>query len=159
MKAGKIIKRVLLAILLILVVLTVAYWDLVVYGIRQGKGQLTIIWNAKPVEEFLANPDFPDSLKQKLVLINEVRKYAIDSLGLKDTKNYKTLYDQKGEEIMWVVTASEPFKLKAKEWKFPVLGSVPYKGFFNKELALKLREELIEEGWDVSLQLVLVSFA
>lgn len=152
MKPGKIIKRILLAILLILAVLTVAYWDLVIYGIRQGKGQFNIIWNARPVEEFLNNPDFPDSLKQKLVLINEVRRYAIDSLGLKDTKNYKTLFDQKGEEIMWVVTASEPFKLKAKEWEFPVLGSVPYKGFFNKELALKLREDLIEEGWDVSIR-------
>jgi predicted aminopeptidase len=151
-KAGKVIKRILLALLLILVVLTVAYWDLVIYGIRQGKGQLNIIWNARPVEHFLEDPAFPDSLKQKLVLINEVRKYAIDSLGLKDTKNYKTLYDQKGEEIMWVVTASEPFKLKAKEWEFPVLGSVPYKGFFNKDLALKLREELVNEGWDVSIR-------
>jgi predicted aminopeptidase len=152
LKAKKIIKRILLALLLIVLVLTVAYWDLVVYGIRQGKGQLNIIWNARPVEEFLNNPEFPDSLKQKLVLINEVRRYAIDSLGLKDTKNYKTLYDQKGEEIMWVVTASEQFRLKAKEWEFPVLGSVPYKGFFKKELALKLREELIKEGWDVSIR-------
>lgn len=132
--------------------MTIAYWELVVYGIRQGRGQLHIIWNAKPVEDFLNNPDFPDSLKQKLVLINEVRQYAIDSLGLKDTKNYKTLYDQKGEEIMWVVTASERFKLKAKEWTFPVLGSVPYKGFFNKQLALELREQLIKEGWDVSIR-------
>jgi predicted aminopeptidase len=152
LKARKIFKRVLLGILIIVSVLTVVYWQLVVYGIRQGKGQLNIIWSAKPVEEFLDNPDFPDSLKQKLVLINEVRRYAIDSLGLKDTRNYKTLYDQKGEEIMWVVTASEPFKLKAKEWDFPILGSVPYKGFFNKNLALELREELVKEGWDVSIR-------
>lgn len=137
---------------MIVLVLTVAYWDLVVYGLRQGKGQLNIIWNARPVEEFLASPDFPDSLKQKLVLINEVRRYAIDSLGLKDTRNYKTLFDQKGEEIMWVVTASEPFRLKAKEWKFPVIGSVPYKGFFNKQLAIDLRTELVKEGWDVSIR-------
>jgi predicted aminopeptidase len=152
LKARKIFKRVLQGILAIIIILTVVYWDLIVYGIRQGKGQLNIIWNARPVEEFLDNPQFPDSLKRKLVLINEVRRYAIDSLGLKDTRNYKTLYDQKGQEIMWVVTASEPFKLKAKEWDFPVLGSVPYKGFFNKDLALKLREELIEEGWDVSIR-------
>jgi predicted aminopeptidase len=151
-KTGKIIKRSLLALSASVLVLTVAYWDLVVYGIRQGKGQLNIIWNAKPVEEFLADPEFPDSLKQKLHLINEVRRYAIDSLGLKDTRNYKTLFDQKGEEIMWVVTASEPFKLKAKEWRFPVLGSVPYKGFFNKELAIDLRAELVKDGWDVSIR-------
>jgi predicted aminopeptidase len=151
-KTRKIIRRILLALLIIIGVLVLVYWDLVVYGIRQARGQMNIIYNARPVEEFLNNPDFPDSLRKKLVMINEVRRYAIDSLGLKDTKNYKTLYDQKGEEIMWVVTACEPFKLKAREWTFPVLGSVPYKGFFNKDLALALRDELKKEGWDVSIR-------
>jgi predicted aminopeptidase len=151
-KAGKIIKRIFLALLLIIGVLVVVYWNLVIYGIRQAKGQLYIIWNARPVEEFLTDPNFPDSLKEKLVLINKVRRYAIDSLGLKDTKNYKTLYDQKGEEVMWVVTASEPFRLKAKEWKFPILGAVPYKGFFRKDLAISLREQLQKDGWDVSIR-------
>ena len=125
---------------------------MVVYGLRQGKGQFTIIWNARPVEEALKDPTFPDSLKTKLILIENVRKYAIDSLGLKDTENYKTLYDQKGEEIMWVVTACEPFAFKPKEWKFPILGAVPYKGFFIKEKAIELRNELEKEGWDTSIR-------
>jgi predicted aminopeptidase len=151
-KTGKIIRRMFIALLVVVAALTAIYWELVIYGIRQGKGQLNIIWNARPVEEYLQNPQFPDSLKAKLVLINEVRRYAIDSLGLKDTKNYKTLFDQKGEEIMWVVTASEPFRLKAKEWTFPILGAVPYKGFFNKQRAITLRDELQKEGWDVSIR-------
>jgi predicted aminopeptidase len=151
-KAGKIIKRVLLSLLAIILLLVIFYWDLVSYGVRQGKGQLNIVWNAKPVEEFLSDPAFPDSLKAKLKLIEHIREYAIDSLGLKDTKNYKTLYDQKGKEIMWVVTASEPFKLKPKEWTFPVLGAVPYKGFFEKELAIELKNELEKQGYDVSIR-------
>jgi predicted aminopeptidase len=151
-KAGKIIKRSLLALLLIIVALVIIYWELVVYGFRQGKGQFTIIWNARPVEEVLKDPVIPDSIKTKLYLIERVRKYAIDSLGLKDTENYKTLYDQKGEEIMWVVTACEPFRFKPKEWKFPILGAVPYKGFFIKEKAIELRNELEKEGWDTSIR-------
>ena len=150
--ARKIIKRILLAVLVAIVTLVIAQWDLVRYGIEQGRGQMNIVWNAKPVEHFLESPDFPDSLKAKLRLINRVRQFAIDSLSLKDTKNYKTLYDQKGEEVMWVVMASEPFRLKAKEWHFPVIGSVPYKGFFDKQKALKLRDELIAEGWDVNIR-------
>jgi predicted aminopeptidase len=151
-KAGKIIKRILLALLLVIIALVVVYWELVVYGFRQGKGQLNIIWNARPVEEVMKDPAIPDSIKTKLHLIERVRKYAVDSLGLKDTENYKTLYDQKGEEIMWVVTACEPFKFKPKEWKFPILGSVPYKGFFIKEKAIELRNELDKEGWDTSIR-------
>src|SRR5688572_21409953 len=148
----RVFKRILWSVLALVLILAIAYWDLLLYGIRQGRGQLNIVWNARPVDEFMKDPAFPDSLKARLRLIDEVRRYAIDSLGLKDTENYKTLYDQKGEEIMWVVTACEPFRLKAKEWDFPVLGSVPYKGFFNKKLALQLREELQREGWDVSIR-------
>jgi predicted aminopeptidase len=143
------IKRILLGLLAVVLVLVLVYRELVVYGIRQGYGQLNIIWKARPVEEFLRDPVFPDSLKARLRLIDEVRKFAIDSLGLKDTENYKIMYDQKGEEIMWVVMASEPFRMKPKEWKFPVIGAVPYKGFFNKERAIALQQELEREGWDV----------
>src|SRR5687768_4885395 len=148
----KTIKWILVVLLTTLIVLGIVYGELITYGLQQGYGQLNIIWNAKPVEEYYKDPSFPDSLKVRLQLIKEIRKYAIDSLGLKDTDNYKTLYDQKGEEVMWVVLASEPFRLKPREWKFPILGSVPYKGFFKKERALKLKRELEKEGWDVIIR-------
>ncbi len=146
------IKKIILGILLILAILIAWNWSLVNYGLRQGYGQVSLVWKARPIEEFLANPDFPDSLKAKLRLIQEIRNYAIDSLGLKDTDNYKTLFDQRGEEIMWVVQACEPFELKTKTWNFPVIGELPYKGFFEKEKAIDERHRLESEGFDVSIR-------
>jgi predicted aminopeptidase len=148
----KMIRRIFFIFLFVLFVLVVWNWSLLVYGINQGIGQLRIVWNAKPIEEVMRDPAFPDSLKQKLKLIDEVRKFAIDSLGLKDTDNYKTLFDQKGEELMWVVTACAPFELKPKTWTFPIVGEVPYKGFFDKEKAKKERDRLVQEGFDVSVR-------
>jgi predicted aminopeptidase len=147
-----VIKRILLSLLAVIVILAVWQWQWVVYGARMGAGQFKIIWNAKPVEEFLADPNFPDSLKTKLHLIEEVRKFAIDSLGLKDTKNYKTLFDQKGEELMWVVQACEAFELKPKQWDYPIVGPMPYKGFFEKEKAIAEAKSLNTQGYDVSVR-------
>jgi predicted aminopeptidase len=62
------------------------------------------------------------------------------------------MYDQKGQELMWVVIACEPFRLKEKRWDFPVVGSVPYKGFFNREKAIKEKESLEKDNWDVSVR-------
>jgi predicted aminopeptidase len=146
------IKKTLLAISVTLFVLIAWQWELIHYGARMGWGQLKIIWGAQPVETFLNDPNFPDSLKTKLHLIEEVRKFAIDSLGLKDTENYKTLFDQRGQELMWVVQACGPFELKPKLWHFPVVGDLPYKGFFEKEKALTLRKQLISENYDVSVR-------
>jgi predicted aminopeptidase len=146
------LKKIGLVVLLALLVLGIYYRELIAYGIGQGLGQLRIIREARPVEEFMKDPNFPDSLKAKLKLIAQARQYAIDSLGLNDTDNYKTLYDQKGKELMWVVTACEPFRLKEKRWEFPVVGSVPYKGYFDREKAIKEKERLESDNWDVSIR-------
>lgn len=150
MKSRK--RKILFGILAVLLIAIIYYWSLIVYGLEQGLGQLRIVRNARPVEEFIQDPNFPDSLKQKLYLIDEIRKFAIDSLGLRDTENYKTLFDQQGEEVMWVVTACEAFHFRPKTWDFPVVGTVPYKGYFNKDKALTEAKKLKDEGWDVSVR-------
>ena len=53
---------------------------------------------------------------------------------------------------MWVVLAAEAYQLKPKEWKFPIIGTVPYKGFFNKQKAINLKKELESEGYDVIIR-------
>jgi predicted aminopeptidase len=146
------IRKAFAGLAFVLLLLIALNWELIGYGVQQGVGQFKIVWEARPVNEVMIDPQFPDSLKRKLKFIEEVRQYAIDSLGLKDTENYKTIYDQQGKELMWVVTACEPFSFTQKLWKFPVLGSVPYKGFFNEQRALKEREKLLAEGWDVSIR-------
>jgi len=146
------IKKILLSVSVILIVLIIWQWQLIGYGARMGLGQLKIIWGAKPVETFLNDPNFPDTLKTKLHLIEEIRKFAIDSLGLKDTENYKTLFDQRGQELMWVVQACGPFELKPKLWHFPIVGDLPYKGFFEKEKAIAERKKLVSENYDVSIR-------
>ena len=126
--------------------------DLLSYATAQGIGQLRIVWNARPISEVLTDPSTPDSISERLKFVGQVRKYAIDSLGLNDTKNYTTYYDQHGQEILWVVTACDPFQLKEKVWEFPIVGKVPYKGFFSPE---KAKEEALiwkQNGLDVSVR-------
>jgi predicted aminopeptidase len=148
----KIGRRILVVLIILFAALLIVFHELIFYGLSQAKGQLHIIRNAKPLSYYLNDPDFPDSLKQKLHFIEEVRRYAIDSLGLENTKNYTTLYDQMGKDLMWVVTACKPFALEPKEWKFPIVGAVPYKGFFVEDKARKLAQQLNEEGWDTDVR-------
>ncbi len=119
------------------------------YGIRQAKGQLRIVFNTRPVKEILANPAFPDSLRHKIELIEEIKKFTVDSLGLLPSKSYTSYYDQQGEPILWVITASPPYSLEAIAWKFPILGEFSYKGHFEKERAAEEASALRKEGFDV----------
>lgn len=148
------IKKFLIFFFGLLLILFLWQYKLVLYGIGQGKGQLEILLNTQAVEEVLSDPNIPDTTKQKLRLIQEVRKFAFDSLGINSSKNYTTIYDQKGKPSLWVVTASERFALKAKEWTFPFLGNVSYKGFFDYDKALKEEAKLKEKGWDTYIGIV-----
>lgn len=150
-KNKKIFKKLLYAIMLMVILLVAWQWELVYYGISQARGQVRVLWNAKPVEEIINDPSYPDSLKVKIKLVQEIRAYAFDSLGLTRSENYTTMYDQQGKPLLWVVTGSEPFQLKEKEWSFPILGTFSYKGFFVYEKAQKEENELKKSGLDASI--------
>ena len=140
-------------ILVVVIISAFCAWNcsVIVYGIRQGVGQLHIVNNARPIAEVMADSTFPDSLKPKLLLIQEIRKFAVDSLGINESDNYTEVYDQKGKPAMYVVTACNPYEMKPYEWHFSFLGKFTYKGFFVKERAQKEEESLKEMGLDTEL--------
>lgn len=147
----KLRNKILLGILAILILLVAFNYKLVRYGIEQGLGQLEMVRNAVPIDDLLADPEYPDSLKQKLLLIKEIRRYAIDSLHLKDSKNYNAVYDLKGRPTAYVVQACEKYRIKKYLWKFPVVGKLPYKGFFDEEDAKKEAALLEKQGYDTRI--------
>jgi len=75
-----VLKKILLALLLMLIIAGVYYRDLVSYGWMQGKGQLGILMNVEDTNDVLADPAFPDSLKAKIRLIEEIKQFGVDSL-------------------------------------------------------------------------------
>jgi predicted aminopeptidase len=124
---------------------------LIVYGISQAKGQLHIISNARNIDDVMSDPQFSDTLKQKLTLISEIKSFAFDSLGINPSDNYSTVFDQKRKPILWTVSASEPYEMKAKEWVFPFLGTVSYIGYFDKEPLQKEVLGLVKENYDIDV--------
>jgi predicted aminopeptidase len=144
-------KKIVLALVVILVILGIYYRELVSYGYMQAKGQLHILWNTRPVTEVLKDPTLPDSLKQRLKLIGEIKQFAVDSLRLDSSGSYTEFFDQKGQPILWVITASEKYQLTPKEWRFPIIGTFAYKGFFDTTRAHTEEKALIAEGYDTQI--------
>lgn len=145
-------KKIIWSFLTVLAIVCVWQWKLINYGIAQGKGQWKIIQGAVPVEDVLTDPDFPDSLKAKIQIIQKAKLFAYEHLHLKESDNYSTFYDLEGDVPLWNISASEAYSLTPKTWWFPVVGSVPYKGFFEKEKGKLLQDELQNEGWDTRMR-------
>ncbi|MBE9464118.1 aminopeptidase [Dyadobacter subterraneus] len=145
------IKKIFLGLLIFLILLGFYYHDLVSYGWMQAKGQVTILMNVQDVEEVLNDPAFPDSLKSRIRLIEEIKQFGVDSLGLSPSKNYTTFYNQHGKPLIWVINASDRYRINAYKWSFPIIGTFPYKGYFDSTRAVREEKVLKQEGFDTDI--------
>lgn len=127
------------------------------YVTEQGLIYLAHLNRAKSIQEILKNPKkykLSDEEVQKLKLIQDVQKYAIEKIGLKESQNYTKYIKLKDDRraFVYLVLAANKYELKPYYWDFPVSGRVPYKGFFELEKAKALGKELESQGYDVSLR-------
>lgn len=128
--------------------------QLTVYLLKMGQGQLNIILNTQKIDDLLKDDNFKKEAKEKLLLVEEIKRYSVDSLGYKQTRNFTTYFNQEGQPTLWVVTACRPFSFEAYEWEFPLLGRVSYKGYFNYTQALIEYQRLTALGYDADLSTV-----
>ncbi len=121
------------------------------YILKQYQGQRKIQREMRPVADVLADPSVSDAAKAKLRWVLQAREYGIAHVGLAETDNYTWYYDTGGKPVAWNVTACRKHAFKERRWWFPIVGSVPYLGFFDKEDALAEKRGLDEAGWDTHL--------
>ena len=136
-----------------LIIILINYFELISYGFQQGYGQMQVLWNAQAVEEILTDPDFPDSLKSRIKLIDEAKEYAV-RLGLQSNDSYTTLFDQKGEPVLWNLSACRPYSFEPYTWTFPFTGKVSYKGYFDRKEARAAEIDLKQQGYDTRIRTV-----
>ena len=145
-------------VIIIICIISLLIWQKswVQYFYQQAKGGLDIAFNTQPLSKVLQDKSIPDSLKKRILYIQEVRKYAIDSLGLQDnTKVYQTLYNQKGQPLVHLLTVAEPYEMKAMEFNFPIvswiIGNFTYKGFFDSTAAVMEQNIWKSKGYDTEM--------
>lgn len=120
------------------------------YVLKQGVGQFKLHFSQVPVEDAILTEENA-KFRDLLASVPEVKRFAIETLKLNTNQNYTHYLKVEGEGVVYVVTASHKDKLEPYTWWFPVIGSVPYKGFFNKVDALALESELKNMGLDTWL--------
>lgn len=147
-------KKILVIVFFIAYGLIWQFYELINYGLMQAKGQLEVVYNSIPIDEVLSNPNTSQKTRDKINLMQEIRRFAIDSIGLNNSNNYCTYYEQNDKEILWNLSACSPFEFKSKEWSFPILGSFSYKGFFDLDAA-KLEQVVLDSmGFDTRIRTV-----
>lgn len=119
--------------------------------VRQGVGQAEVLAGARPVGYVLQDDDTPVKVRQRLRLVEAARRFAQEELGLSVGHQYRTVTFLDSPAVVFVVSASPKTRLEAYRWEYPVLGALPYRGYFSLEDAEKAADEMEARGFDVDV--------
>jgi predicted aminopeptidase len=119
------------------------------YLSRGAWEEAKILSRRQPIPDMVADPRTPKEAREKLKVVLAARKYAKDSLRLRTKDSFTTYSRLDHDTLVLVVSAAYRDTLKAYTWWFPIVGRVPYKGFFDFDAARRAAKDLEEEGFDV----------
>ena len=111
-----------------------------------------ILARRKPIVEIVADPRVDRVTRRKLQIVLAARQYAKDSVRLRAKESFTTYSALDKDTLVLVLSAAYRDRLEAYTWWFPIVGSVPYKGYFDFSAARRDAERFYRDGFDVSLR-------
>ena len=121
------------------------------YTLKQGWRQLGLQNDQVALDDPTAIESLSETEREKLAWVPHVLEFCVNELGLDPGDSYTTLLDTRDEPISYIVTASHHLALLPYKWRFPFVGEISYKGFFDENDAKAEEERLRSEGFDTAV--------
>jgi predicted aminopeptidase len=112
-------------------------------------GHLKVMANARPIDDWLADPATDAQLRERLETARRIRAFASKQLGLPDNGSYLAYADLNRPAVVWNVFAAPAFSVEPKAECFPFTGCVSYRGFYAEGDARRHPDKLRQDGYDV----------
>jgi predicted aminopeptidase len=112
-------------------------------------GQAEILDRARPIPAVMEDARVAQRVKQKLAVVEDVRRFAGAQLELPANHQY-TRYTELGRRyVSWVLFAAPEFSVEGKTWWYPFVGRLEYRGYFSEKAARAEAKRLKSKGLEV----------
>jgi predicted aminopeptidase len=119
------------------------------YLAKQGRYLLRDSRGTRSAKALLASASTDEGTRAFLLQAEDIRRYAFQRMGLKENRNY-TRYKELGRDrLVSVVSACAADSFTPYSWRYPLLGRLPYRGYYEPADAQAEAARLKAEGWDV----------
>ncbi len=122
------------------------------YLTRGAWEEAKILERRRDISAMIADPTTDPAVRAKLEVVEAARRFARDSLGLRTGDSFTTYSHVDHDTLVLVLSAAYQDKLAQYTWWFPIVGRVPYKGYFDFAAARMAAREMASSGYDVYLR-------
>ena len=85
------------------------------------------------------------------MLAGEVAGFSLSELGLDGGRSFRTYAALNRPYVVWNLYAAPPLSLDGRRWCYPVVGCVPYRGFFRRRHAERAAARMAAHGFEIHL--------
>lgn len=100
-----------------------------------------------PLEKALDTVAFTPPEREALLWVPRIKEFGEREIGLLPTRNYTTI-NPDFDDVVWNVSAAAPDSFTSHVYRYPIVGELPYIGFFDKDDARAEQERLRALGWE-----------
>jgi predicted aminopeptidase len=121
------------------------------YITRAGFEETRILKSRQPISRMVRDASVDPAVRRSLTLVLQARDYAA-RLGLEAKETYTTYADVGRDTLLLVLQAAPKDCICPHTWKYPIVGRIPYKGFFDTEAARREAARFDARGYDTYLR-------
>ncbi len=118
------------------------------YYTQAAAGQLEVLRSSRPVESVIADSDTGAALRDRLRVADRIVEFARSELGLDTGNTYRRYTAIDRPFVVWNLFAAAPLSLDGHRWCYPFVGCVPYRGYFDRNAALKAQARFQRRGYE-----------
>ncbi len=140
------IKKIGYGILAVILLIVIINFNSIAYVSSIISDQISLVSKAKDINAIVVN----ENIQNQLELVPEIMQFG-DKEGFPLTRAYSKYVPLQRGIFLHSLSASDKDKFQDYTWKWPFVGELPYKGFIEKDDALREQSKLEEENYDTYL--------
>ena len=118
------------------------------YLSRAGWEEAKILAGRRRIVRLVNDASTDPATRARLELVLQARGFAAESIRLRTGDSFTTYSHRERDTLVLVVSGAYRDRLEPYTWWFPIVGRVPYKGFFDFGAAQDLARDLERRGYD-----------
>lgn len=118
------------------------YWN-------SASGHLAVMEKRVYIDDLLADEALDAGLRERLLLVKQIRSFAIERLELPANGSYRSYVELERPWVVQNLFATGEFSTQLKQWCYPVVGCAGYRGYYDESRLRTYAAELRSQGLDV----------